>query len=77
LYSPLETLPLFQNEGFRLGVIWNRTEMSFQLNLEEADEGDWGRRAIDSQIRISCQETATQAAGSWSGRGLRGSAYDV
>jgi hypothetical protein len=29
-----------------LGVLWNRTEMSSHLNLEQADEGTWRRKVI-------------------------------
>jgi hypothetical protein len=29
-----------------LGVLWKRTEMSSHLNLEQADEGTWRKKAI-------------------------------
>jgi hypothetical protein len=34
------------NSDSWLGVVWNRTEMSSHLNLEQADEGNWRRGAI-------------------------------
>jgi hypothetical protein len=34
LYSPVETLPIFQNATSRLVVVWNRRGMSFQLKFE-------------------------------------------
>jgi hypothetical protein len=47
--SHLETLPALQNEGSRLGAVQNRTEMSSQLNREQADEGNWRRRVLRSE----------------------------
>jgi hypothetical protein len=32
--------------GSILGVLWNRTEISCQFNLEEAEEGTCRRKAI-------------------------------
>jgi hypothetical protein len=46
LYSLPETIPVLQNVGSRLGVLWNRTEMSSHLNLEQPDEGTGRRKAI-------------------------------
>jgi hypothetical protein len=34
-YTPVETLPILQNEASRLVVAWNRRRMSSQLNLEK------------------------------------------
>jgi hypothetical protein len=67
--SPLGTLSVLQNADSRLAVLWNRTEMSSQLNLEQADEGKWRRRAIHPLITRSCQETGTVVTGLWRGRG--------
>jgi hypothetical protein len=39
LYSPQESLPVLNTVGSRLGSLWNRTEMTCQFNLEQADEG--------------------------------------
>jgi hypothetical protein len=72
LYSPSETLLVLQNAGSTLGIQWSRTEISSQLNLEQTDEGNWRRRAIDPQNRRSCQETCTEIDGTWGGRGIRG-----
>jgi hypothetical protein len=46
--------------------------MSSQLNLNQADEGNWRIRTIDPQIRRSCQETDTKVVGSWRGGVLEG-----
>jgi hypothetical protein len=46
LYSPPETLLVLQNGGSKLEVLWNKTEMSSHLNLEQAEEGTWRRKAI-------------------------------
>jgi hypothetical protein len=35
LYSPVETLIIFQNVASRLVVVWNRTGMSSPLNCEK------------------------------------------
>jgi hypothetical protein len=37
---------MLKNVGARLGVVWNRTEISSHLNLEEAEEGTWRTRAV-------------------------------
>ena len=34
VYLPGESLPVLQSVGPKLGVVWNMTEMSCQLNLE-------------------------------------------
>jgi hypothetical protein len=46
LLSPPESLPVLQNVGSKLGVVWNRAEISPHLNLEQADEGTWRRKVI-------------------------------
>jgi hypothetical protein len=46
LFSLPEKLPVLQNAGSRLGVLWNKTEMSSNLNLEQADKGTWRRKVI-------------------------------
>jgi hypothetical protein len=55
--SLLGTLPILQNAGSRLAVLWNKTEMSSKLNQKQADEGNWRRRAINPLITRSWQET--------------------
>jgi hypothetical protein len=54
-------------------ILFIEIQISLQLNLEQVEKGNWRRRVIDPQIRKSCQETGTKAAGSLMGRGLRGS----
>jgi hypothetical protein len=56
-----------------LGDLWNRTEISSQFNLEQADQGTRRRKAIDPQIRRSCQDTATK----WLGTRARGALEGV
>jgi hypothetical protein len=35
LYSPIETLPIFQNVASRLMAVWNWRGMSSHLNIEK------------------------------------------
>jgi hypothetical protein len=44
LYSPQESVPVLLTVGSLLGVLWNRTEMSWQFNLEGAEEVTWQRK---------------------------------
>jgi hypothetical protein len=71
LYSPVETLPIFQNVASRLAVVWNRIGMSSQLTLKKVRRENGGEDPL--QIRRSCQLVAPKWL-VWSGRGLSRSA---
>jgi hypothetical protein len=71
LYSPPETLPVLQNAASRLRVVWNRTEMSSQLNFEQAEEGNW-RRAI-----LKSEDLAMRVAQKWLAPGAGGALEGV
>jgi hypothetical protein len=72
LYSPVETLPIFQNAASRLVVVWNRSGMSSQLNLEKVRRESGGDEPSSYQKILPV--TSTNVPGVWRERGLCGSA---
>jgi hypothetical protein len=75
LYSPVETLPIFQNVASRMVVVWNRKGMSSQLNLEKVIRATGGDDLSSDQKIFPL--TGTKVACVWRSRGLSGSAHGV
>jgi hypothetical protein len=67
LYVLPETLPVLQNAGSRLGVLWNRTEISSHFNLEQADERTWKRKVIlrSEDLARNWPQEWLEPGGSW------------
>jgi hypothetical protein len=73
LYSPVETLPILQNEASTLVDVWNRRGRSSQLNLEKVRwEHGGGEPTSDQKI---LPVPGTKVAGVGRGRDHRRSAY--
>jgi hypothetical protein len=70
LYSPVETLQIFQNVGSRLVVVWNMRGMSSQLNLEKVRRDTGGDDASSDQKILPV--TGTKMAGVCRGGALVG-----
>jgi hypothetical protein len=75
VFVPVETLPAIKNAASRLVVVWNRTGMSSQLNLEKVRRETGGDEPSSDQKILPV--TGTKLAGVWRGRGLSGIAYEV
>jgi hypothetical protein len=61
LYSPVETLPIFQNVASRVVVVWNRRGMSSQFNLENVRRETGGDEPPSDQKILPV--TGTKVAG--------------
>jgi hypothetical protein len=75
LYSPVKTLPIFQNAASRLVAVLNRREKSSQVNLEKVRRGTGGDEPSSDQNILPV--TDTKLAGVWKGRGHSWSVYTV
>jgi hypothetical protein len=72
LYSLPETLPVLQNADSSLGVLCNRTAVSSQLNIEQADERSWRRKVIfrSEYLARKWPQECLEPGGGWALEGV-------
>jgi hypothetical protein len=71
LYSPVEILPILQNEASRLVVVWNRRGMSSQLNFEKV------RRELEEMSHLQIRRSYLLLAPKWLDCGEGGALAEV
>jgi hypothetical protein len=70
LYTAVETLPIFQNVASTLVFVWDRREMSSQLDLEKVRSEREGDVPFSDQNNLPV--SFPKVTGVWRGRALAG-----